>query len=115
MPEGREGSKPAVSHRDEGQFAGVWARLRCAMAGVTGQNQWTIMERRVESGGVAALEGDEWREAKLGCPSKRRKVCGENGGRKAILCSFKELLFHAKLKSHSRDYMPANNVRQISI
>lgn len=42
-------------------------------------------------------------------------MCGENGGRKAILWSFKELLFHAKLKSHYRDYMPANNVRQISI
>lgn len=68
------------------------------------------------------LEGNEWREAKLGCLSgqpvgerERRKVCGENGGRKAILWSFKELLFHAKLKSHYRDYMPANNVRQISI
>lgn len=67
-------------------------------------------------------EGKEWREAKLGCLSgqlwgetKRRKVCGENGGREAILWSFKELLFHAKLKSHYRDYMLANNVRQISI
>lgn len=31
------------------------------------------------------------------------------------LWSFRELLFHGKLKSHYRDYMPANNVRQISI
>lgn len=44
-----------------------------------------------------------------------RKVQGQNGGRKAILWSFKELLFHGKLKSHYKDYMAANNVRQISI
>lgn len=42
--------------------------------------------------------------------------CGvQSEGGKAILWSFKELLFHAKLKSHYKDYMAANNIRQISI
>lgn len=50
---------------------------------------------------------------------EKRKVQGQKKkkrrGRKAILWSFKELLFHGKLKSHYKDYMAANNVRQISI
>lgn len=53
------------------------------------------------------------------CVCVRACVCvcvkGQNGGRKAIFLSFEELLFHGKLKSHYKDYMPANNVRQISI
>lgn len=84
-------------------------------------------EHRLESGSVASppkepsgekpsLAAGGGREGRGGGGERgRRKVCGENGGRKAILWSFKELLFHAKLKSHYRDYMPANNVRQISI
>lgn len=53
----------------------------------------------------------------LGCNGGGRGVGGgaKNGGRKAIFWSFKELLFHGKLKSHYKDYMAANNVRQISI
>lgn len=43
------------------------------------------------------------------------KARGQDGGKKAIFWSFKELLFHGKLKSHYKDYMAANNVRQISI
>lgn len=68
------------------------------------------------------VEGNERREARPGRLSghprgeaERRKVCADNGGGEAILWSFKVLLFHAKLKSHYRDYMLANNVRQISI
>lgn len=45
----------------------------------------------------------------------KSEVRGQSEGGKAILWSFKELLFHAKLKSHYKDYMAANNVRQISI
>lgn len=45
----------------------------------------------------------------------RARWRGQSEGGKAILWSFKELLFHAKLKSHYKDYMAANNVRQISI
>lgn len=45
----------------------------------------------------------------------RARCGGQSEGGKAILWSFKELLFHAKLKSHYKDYMAANNVRQISI
>lgn len=39
----------------------------------------------------------------------------QDGGRKVIFWSFKGLLFHGKLKSYYKDYMAANNVRQISI
>lgn len=60
--------------------------------------------------GRAAERGKEGEEK-----GEKRWVPGQNGGRKAILWSFKELLFHGKLKSHYKDYMAANNVRQISI
>lgn len=60
-------------------------------------------------------------EAKVSCMRRqagwgeRCRCMGQIGGRKAILRSLKELLFHGKLKSHYKDYMAANNVRQISI
>lgn len=42
---------------------------------------------------------------------------GQNGsyGKQFFFRSSKESLFHGKLKSHYKDYMAANNVRQISI
>lgn len=58
-------------------------------------------------GGRCAEKGKRGR-----CRGKKKK---KRRGRKAILWSFKELLFHGKLKSHYKDYMAANNVRQISI
>lgn len=58
-----------------------------------------------------ARRGDEEAEEE----EEEGKVQGQYRGRKAIFWSFKELLFHGKLKSHYKDYMAANNVRQISI
>lgn len=54
----------------------------------------------------------------VGRRGQERRYCmcrGRSEGRKAIFWSFKEPLFHGKLKSHYKDYMAANNVRQISI
>lgn len=61
-----------------------------------------------EDGRWVGEDAEEWRGGKS-------EVRGQSVGGKAILWSFKELLFHAKLKSHYKDYMAANNVRQISI
>lgn len=104
----------------------------CLTPGVMGQNQSSALEHQTIAGShpaPASTPGEQGKGAKV---SRRRgrpvgddaeewrgggksEVRGQSEGGKAILWSFKELLFHAKLKSHYKDYMAANNVRQISI
>lgn len=78
-------------------------------------------KREKRSQGQLASVGGEEGEGRVnggrGGMGKRGSIgaWGKSESGKQFLRSFKELLFHGKLKSHYKDYMAENNVRQISI
>lgn len=77
------------------------------------QLQLVLERNKAREPRLAAGEDGRW--GRMRRRGGQSEVRGQSEGGKAILWSFKELLFHAKLKSHYKDYMAANNVRQISI
>lgn len=124
---------PVLSHWEERDFAGGfwgWAlavslpgsRVRINRAHwsirplqeVT-QLQLVLERNKAREPRLAAGEDGRWGRMRGRGEEGRARCRGQSEGGKAILWSFKELLFHAKLKSHYKDYMAANNVRQISI